>query len=97
VQFTPSAPATLTTEGEALVSQPPDAREQGYAFALAQIGVEMVAPLGVGLALDYYFGWGPWATVIGCVVGFVGGMAHLILLVRQHDAEERRPPPGRAP
>jgi F0F1-type ATP synthase assembly protein I len=67
----------------------------GYYFALAQIGLEMVAPMGVGLGLDYYFNWTPWATVVGCLLGFVGGMVHLVLLVQQHDSEERRGrPPG---
>ena len=51
---------------------PPDSRELGYYFALAQVGVEMVAPLGIGLGLDFYFGWLPWATVTGAVLGFVG-------------------------
>jgi F0F1-type ATP synthase assembly protein I len=68
----------------------------GYAFALAQVGLEMVAPIGIGLLLDYYFGCLPWATVGGAVLGFVGGMTHLILMVKQHEAEERRRPPGGA-
>ncbi len=75
----------------------PDPREMGYYFALAQVGFEMVAPIGVGIALDYYFDWTPWGTVVGLVVGFLGGMTHLILMVRQHDAEERRQPPGDTP
>jgi len=73
---------------------PPDSREMGYYFALAQIGLEMVAPMGLGIGLDYWFGWTPWATVIGLVLGFVGGLVHLVLLVQRHDAEERRPPGG---
>jgi F0F1-type ATP synthase assembly protein I len=69
----------------------------GYYFALAQIGLEMVAPIGVGLLVDYYFGSLPWATVICTVLGFVGGMVHLVVMVQRHDAEERRRPPGEAP
>jgi F0F1-type ATP synthase assembly protein I len=76
---------------------PPNSKEMGYYFALAQVGVEMVAPIGLGLALDYYFGWLPWATVVCAVLGFVGGMAHLVLMVTKHDAEERQKPPGGAP
>jgi F0F1-type ATP synthase assembly protein I len=82
---------------EALVTQrPPDSREMGYYFALAQIGLEMVAPMLVGLGLDYFFGWTPWATVIGLGLGFLGGMVHLVMMVQRHDAEERRQPPGGA-
>ncbi len=51
----------------------------------------------VGLGLDYYFGWMPWATVIGLALGGVGGMLHLILMVQQHEAEKRRRPPGGTP
>jgi F0F1-type ATP synthase assembly protein I len=82
-------------EEEALVTQPPpDSRELGFYVALAQVGLEMVAPIGIGLALDYYFGWLPWATVICTVVGFVSGMVHLVVMVQKHDAEQRRPPGG---
>jgi F0F1-type ATP synthase assembly protein I len=66
----------------------------GYYFALAQIGFEMIAPMLIGLGLDYWLGWMPWATVIGLIVGFVGGMVHLVRMVQKHDAEERRPPGG---
>jgi len=68
----------------------------GYYFALAQVGIEMVAPMGLGLLLDYCFHWTPWAMIVGLVVGFVGGLVHLVLMVRRHDAEKRRPP-GDAP
>jgi F0F1-type ATP synthase assembly protein I len=83
---------------EGFVTQPPpDSKETGYYFALAQIGLEMVAPMLVGLLIDYYFSTMPWATVILLIVGFVGGMLHLVLMVKQHDAEKRRQPPGGAP
>ncbi len=80
-----------------MAQPPPNSRELGYYFALAQIGLEMVAPMGIGVVLDYYCGWTPWAAVIGCVLGFAGGMVHLVLMVQKHDAEERKPPPGGAP
>jgi F0F1-type ATP synthase assembly protein I len=77
-----------------MTQPPPNSREMGYYFALAQIGLEMVAPIGLGLLLDYWLGWMPWATVICTVLGFVGGMIHLVVMVQRHDAEERRPPGG---
>jgi F0F1-type ATP synthase assembly protein I len=75
----------------------PDRKEMSRLYAIAQIGMEMVAPIGVGLAIDYYFDWLPWATAVCAVMGFIGGMVHLVMLVQQYDAEERRPPPGDAP
>jgi F0F1-type ATP synthase assembly protein I len=85
---------------ESLINQPPpDSRELGYYFALGAIGTEMVAPIGLGLLLDYFFNSLPWATVVCAVLGFTGGMVHLVLLVQKHDAEEerRRKPPGGSP
>jgi hypothetical protein len=75
----------------------PDHKELGFYFALAQVGLEMVAPIGLGLALDYSFGWLPWATVTCAVLGFVGGMVHLVVMVQQHEAaQQRKPPEGTA-
>ena len=76
------------------MTQPPSSRELGYYFALMAIGSEMVFPMIVGIFLDYWLDWTPWATVIGLAVGAVGAMTHLVLMTRQHDAEERRPPGG---
>ncbi len=76
------------------MTRPPSSRETSFYYALAQIGLEMVAPIGIGVAIDYLFNTLPWVTAACAVLGFVGGMAHLILLVQQHDAEERRPPGG---
>ncbi len=59
----------------------PDPKELGRYYALSQIGLEMVAPIGLGLILDYYLNWSPWGAVVGAVVGFVGGMAHLVVLM----------------
>jgi F0F1-type ATP synthase assembly protein I len=55
-----------------------DSREYGLYLAMAQCGIEMVVPLALGAWLDYVMGWTPWAAVAGAVLGFVGGMIHLI-------------------
>jgi F0F1-type ATP synthase assembly protein I len=55
--------------------------------ALSQVGLEMVAPIGMGAALDYYLEWtAPWTTVIGAVVGLVGGMAHLVAILNRRES-----------
>src|SRR5436309_1196072 len=53
---------------------PPSPEELGRYFALSQIGLEMVAPIGLELALDYWLGSSPWGAVIGAILGFVGGI-----------------------
>lgn len=59
---------------------PPDRRELGRNYALAQIGFEMVVPIGIGMALDFYLGWtpAPWGVVVGTVLGLVIGITQLV-------------------
>jgi hypothetical protein len=37
------------------------------------------------MALDTYLGWRPWATACGAVLGFSGGLYHLVSLLNRHD------------
>jgi F0F1-type ATP synthase assembly protein I len=58
----------------------PDPKQLGAYFVLAQVGLEMVAPLVLGLLLDRYLGWTPWATITGAMLGLIGGVIHLVVL-----------------
>jgi F0F1-type ATP synthase assembly protein I len=60
-------------------------KDLGRYLALGQVGIEMVVPICIGAALDYFFGWGPWGVIVGTVLGFSGGMLHLIQMVQQLD------------
>lgn len=71
----------------------PSPTEMGRYVALAQVGMEMVAPIVIGLLLDTYLGWTPWGVVVGTVVGFVGGLAHLLVMLKKFDEQ----PPGESP
>ena len=44
-----------------MLPEMPDRKEMGRYVALGQIGLEMVAPIVVGLVMDHYLGWTPWA------------------------------------
>jgi F0F1-type ATP synthase assembly protein I len=64
--------------------------------ALSQVGMEMVAPIGLGLLLDHWLAWGPWGVIAGAVIGLVGGMAHLVSILRvksSKDSTRRRRDP----
>jgi F0F1-type ATP synthase assembly protein I len=76
--------------------QPPDQRELGLNLTLAQVGVEMVTPLIVGLMVDHYAGTRPWFTIIGVILGFVGGLTHIVLLANRQEVvrREKKEKPG---
>jgi ATP synthase protein I len=83
--------------GEGIVANPDqqDSRELGYYFALAQVGLEMAAPLLLGAWLDRWLEWGPWGLIGGAVMGFAGGLFHLVSMVQSHDAKQKKPPEDR--
>jgi len=74
--------------GEISVSKPggqPDHKELGFYFALGQVGLEMVVPIVIGIAIDSYLNWTPWVTAGGAVLGLFGGLTHLVVLLNQRD------------
>jgi F0F1-type ATP synthase assembly protein I len=71
---------------------PVNPREYGHYISLAQVGMEMVAPIGIGLVLDHYLNWSPWGVVGGAVLGLVGGLAHLIVLMNRQDGQNTSKP-----
>lgn len=71
----------------------PDPREMGRYLAIAQVGLEMVAPIALGLVLDHYLGWTPWGIVGGTILGFFGGLAHLLAILKRF--EDDGPPAPR--
>jgi F0F1-type ATP synthase assembly protein I len=76
---------------------PVDPKEFRRYVTMAQVGMEMVAPIAVGLALDYFFNCSPWGVVGGAVVGLVGGLAHLVRLANRPDESHTGKPPRKQP
>ncbi len=66
----------------------PNPRDMGRYFALAQVGLEMVVPIVVGLLLDSWLAWTPWGVVTGAGLGLVGGLAHLVHLLNRMDQKD---------
>ena len=67
-------------------------REMGYMLAISQIGLEMVAPIALGVAIDFWIGTLPWLTIAGVFLGFFGGMAHLFVMVKRMEQDKDKPP-----
>jgi hypothetical protein len=44
----------------------------------AQAGSTLVAPVVLGVILDWQLGWMPWATLIGVGVGLLGSITILL-------------------
>jgi F0F1-type ATP synthase assembly protein I len=59
----------------------------GHLVSVAQVGLEMATPAGIGLVLDHYLGWSPWGIVVGAVFGLIAGLAHLISLANRQDRD----------
>ena len=66
-------------------------REMGRYMAFAQVGFEMAAPIGLGAYLDHRLGWAPWGVIVGAVLGLVGGLAHLVVMLRRFEAKDSPP------
>lgn len=62
-----------------------DPRDVRRYMTLSQVGLEMVAPIGLGLAVDHFLGWSPWGVIVGAVLGFAVGLVHLIVVVSKDD------------
>jgi F0F1-type ATP synthase assembly protein I len=66
----------------------PNPKEMGRYLAIGQIGLEMVAPIILGLLLDYQLGWMPWATVVGAILGLAGGISHLVVISNRSENKQ---------
>jgi len=76
-----------------VAGEPFSDRDLGYYFALGQTGIEMVIPIALGAYLDSRFGWNPWATAAGAVLGLVGGLTHMLLMIKRHEERRSQKPP----
>jgi F0F1-type ATP synthase assembly protein I len=70
----------------------PNPRELGYLYTLAQVGLEMVVPIGLGAWLENQFDFRPWGVVVGAVLGLVVGLTHLVMISnRQNPPQTGKP------
>jgi hypothetical protein len=65
-----------------------DRREMSRLLAYSQVGFEMAAPIGIGLALDLWLGWLPWATLTGAVLGLTFGLFRAVRMMNAENAAE---------
>lgn len=72
--------------------QPLKPRELQYLLAIGQVGMEMVLPIGLGVALDIWLGSMPWISIVGVLLGLFGGMAHLLVLIDRLDKSQKSEP-----
>ena len=67
----------------------PAGKDLGRYATLGQVGFEMVVPIAVGLVVDNYLGWQPWGVTAGTILGFSGGLLHLVLVVNKLNKTEQ--------
>jgi F0F1-type ATP synthase assembly protein I len=76
----------------------PDSRELGLYFTIAQVGLEMVVPVVVGVLLENSFEhWRPWGVVVGAVLGLTTGIMHLVILSNRQDRHHADKTPREEP
>jgi hypothetical protein len=51
-------------------------------MAYSAVGMEMIVPVGLGIAIDLWRGWMPACTILGVGFGLFVGIADLIRLNR---------------
>src|SRR5262249_13896238 len=73
--------------GASMSEDSPGPSKLGRYAELSQIGLEMVAPIGLGAWLDYWRGWGPWGAIAGAILGLIGGMAHLVAIRNKQSSQ----------
>jgi len=49
-------------------------------MTIGSVGTEMAAPVIIGVLVDWWLNTMPWFTITLTVLGFIGGLYHLILL-----------------
>jgi uncharacterized membrane protein len=75
----------------------PRRSRMAYYGEISQVGLEMAAPIAVGAAIDHWGGLNsPICSIVGAVIGLVGGLYHLVRLANREDQVEDDPP-ERAP
>ncbi len=67
------------------MNQGPDPRDVNFYYSLSQIGMEMVAPIVLGVLADIYLGIMPWGVIVGSVLGPVLAFVHLISMLNRRN------------
>jgi F0F1-type ATP synthase assembly protein I len=80
-----------------MVPQEPDGRQLGTYYAIAQVGIEMVVPIGIGWWADQRLGSAPWLLVTGVILGFALGIWHLVALTRDRGTRDESSRRGKEP
>jgi len=74
------------------MDQPRESAEQFRSAArIYQLVSEFVAPIVVGLLVDWGFGTKPWATLVGTLAGIALGGFQVSRIVRKMSESDRGP------
>ena len=76
---------------------PQDEDQRMYARGLAlalTAGIEMAAPIAIGIYFDNRWNTTPWLAFLGAIIGFGGGAYHLYLMTTPR---KKDPPDGPKP
>jgi ATP synthase protein I len=66
-----------------------------WASRVTTVGLEFALPALLGVWLDRYWSLAPLGVIGGAVLGFIGGMAHLLQMSREGSNSDRKRPGSR--
>lgn len=73
-----------------MAGSPPPAEEYRSIARVYQLISEFVAPIVLGLVVDWQFGAQPWGLLVGTLCGLAMGGWGVMRLIRQMDAADAR-------
>lgn len=81
------------------MEQPPQQSVEQFRSAarIYQVVSEFVAPMVIGLLIDWGFQTAPWGTVVGVFLGLTFGGLRVAQMVRQLARSDRKPGGNRPP
>ena len=73
-----------------MIRRPWTTRRSGAAAVECAVVLNLVLfPVLIGVWLDSRYGWAPWGLAVGATLGFVGGLAHLVVIARRESARDQ--------
>jgi F0F1-type ATP synthase assembly protein I len=83
-----------SAEGRTMPGLPHPSEQFRSLGLMYQLVGEFVAPIAVGLVVDWLAKTGPWGTIVGALLGMAVGGWHLLRIASRIGNQPPKPPDG---